>query len=61
MLPNIGSLKFATKILLHMHMFVCASMCEFRGRNSVKGGRMQKLEKNSIILKNGKTKISVGN
>ena len=21
-----------------MHVFVCASMCEFRGQNSVKGG-----------------------
>ena len=29
---NIG-----TNILLHMHMFVCASMCEFQGRNFVKG------------------------
>ena len=27
-------------ILLHMHVFVCAIMCEFRGRNFVKGGRM---------------------
>ena len=28
------------RILLHMHVFVCASMCEFQGRNYVKGGRM---------------------
>ena len=33
-------LIFGTRILLHMHVFVCASMCEFWGRNSVKGGRM---------------------
>ena len=28
---------FDIRILLHMHVFVCASMCEFRGRNFVKG------------------------
>ena len=28
------------RILLHMHVFVYASMFEFRGQNSVKGGRM---------------------
>ena len=27
-------------ILLHMHVIVCASVCEFRGRNSFKGGSM---------------------
>ena len=31
---------FGIRILLHIHVFVCASMCEFRGRNFVKGGRM---------------------
>ena len=33
-------LIFGIRILLHMHVFVCASMCEFRGRNYVKGVRM---------------------
>ena len=28
------------RILLHVHVFVCASMCEFWGRNFVKGERM---------------------
>ena len=28
------------KQLMHMHVFMCASGCEFRGRNSVKGARM---------------------
>ena len=44
-----------------MHVFVCASVCEFRGRNSVKGGKNVKIGKNSIFLKNGKTVISVEN
>ena len=41
-----------------MHLFVCASVCKFRGRNSFKGGRMQnpgKLE----IFKNGKMIIII--
>ena len=33
-------LIFDIRILLHMHVFVCASMWDFRGRNSVKGRRM---------------------
>ena len=37
---KVRGLIFHTRILLHMHVFVCASMCEFRGRNSIKGGRM---------------------
>ena len=37
---KVCGLIFGIRILLHMHVFVCASMCEFRGRNSVKGGRM---------------------
>ena len=37
---KVRGLIFDIRILLHMHVFVCASMCEFRGRNSVKGGRM---------------------
>ena len=28
------------RILLDMHVFVCVSMYEFRGRNSLKGERM---------------------
>ena len=31
-------LIFGTRILLHIPVFVCASMCEFRGRNSIKRG-----------------------
>ena len=27
-------------ILYHMHVIVCAIVCEFRGRNYFKGGRM---------------------
>ena len=34
---KVCSLIFGTRILPHMHVFMCASMCEFRGRNSVKG------------------------
>ena len=37
---KVCGLIFCIRILLNMHVFVCASMCEFRGRNSVKGGRM---------------------
>ena len=37
---KVCGLIFGFRILLHMHVFVCASMCEFRGQNSVKGGRM---------------------
>ena len=39
-LSNIRNLILELELLLHMHVIVCASMCEFRGRNSVKGGRM---------------------
>ena len=41
-----------------------AYVCEFRGRNSVKGGgggENVKAEKNSIFLKNGKMVISIEN
>ena len=34
---KVRGLIFSIRILLHMHVFVCASMCEFRGRNSIKG------------------------
>ena len=44
-----------------MHVFVCASVCEFRGRNYVKAGKNVKPGKNSIFLKKGKTVILVGN
>ena len=37
---KVRGLIFEIRLLLHMHVFVCASMCEFWGRNSVKGGRM---------------------
>ena len=37
---NIRSLILELEKLLHMHVFVCANVCEFRGRNSVKGERM---------------------
>ena len=37
---NVHGLIFVIRILLHMHVFVCASMCKFRERNSVKGGIM---------------------
>ena len=37
---KVRGLIFYIRILLHMHVFVCASMCEFQGQNSVKGGRM---------------------
>ena len=37
---KVHGLIFGTKILLHMHVFVCASICEFRGEDSIKGGRM---------------------
>ena len=41
-----------------MHVIVCASVCDFRGRNSCKregaGVKNAKPEKNSIVLKNGK-------
>ena len=37
-------------------------VCEFRGRNSVKGGKNVKSgKKNSIFLKKGKTIISIEN
>ena len=37
---KVRGLIFGIRILLHMPVFVRASMCEFRGQNSVKGGRM---------------------
>ena len=37
---KVRGLIFSTRISLHMHVFVCGSMCEFWGQNSVKGGRM---------------------
>ena len=38
---KVRGIIFGIRILLHMSVFVCASMCvEFRGRNFVKGGRM---------------------
>ena len=37
---KVRGLIFDIRILLHMHVFVCASMCQFWGRNSFKGGRM---------------------
>ena len=43
-----------------MHVIVCASVCEFKGQNSLRGGGgvgIVKLRKNSIFLKNGKTVI----
>ena len=43
-----------------MYVFVCDSVCEFRGQNSVKG-RFLKPRKNSIFLKNGKNVISIEN
>ena len=39
-LRMVCGLIFGNIILLHMHVFMCASMCEFQGRNSVEGGRM---------------------
>ena len=46
-----------------MHVIVCASVCEFKGQNSLRGGGgggwlgIVKLRKNSIFLKKGKTVI----
>ena len=40
MRTKVRCLIFGIRISLHMHVFECANMCEFRGRNSVKGGRM---------------------
>ena len=37
---KVRGLIFGIRILLHMHVFVCASMCEFREQNSAKGGIM---------------------
>ena len=58
-------LIFGTRISWNMHVFVCASMCEFRGQNSVKGGggggENVKPGKNSFFLKNGKTVILIEN
>ena len=34
---KVRGLIFSIRISLHMHVFVCASMFEFRGQNSVKG------------------------
>ena len=44
-----------------MHVFVCGSGCEFRGRNSIKGGKNVKPGKNSFFLNRGKKVISVEN
>ena len=44
-----------------MHVFVYVGMCEFRGRNSVKRGRMLNPGKVSIFLNKGKMVIYVGN
>ena len=35
---KVRGLIFSIRILLHMHVFMCASMCEFRGQNFVGGG-----------------------
>ena len=46
-----------------MHMFVCASVCEFWGQNFVKGGECKTREKIQVFSKqkkNGKTVISIG-
>ena len=43
--------------LLHMHVFLCARLCEFWGRNSVKGEECKTREKCSIFLKKGKMVI----
>ena len=40
LLSNIISLILELEWLLHMHVLMCASMYEFRGRKSIKGGRM---------------------
>ena len=37
---KVRGLIFGIRIIQHMPMFMCASLCEFRGRNSIKGGRM---------------------
>ena len=37
---NVRGLIFDIRILLHIHVFVCASICEFWGRNYVKEERM---------------------
>ena len=58
---KVHGIIFGTRILLHMHMFVCASMCEFWEQNSVNEGNNVKPGKNSIFLKNGKKLISVEN
>ena len=39
-LSNIRNLILELECLFHMHVLVCARMHEFRGRNSIKGGRM---------------------
>ena len=55
---KVRCLIFGIRILLHMHVFVCASMCEFRGQNYVKGGRMYNLGKLEIF-KNDKMIIII--
>ena len=37
---KVRCLIFGIRKLLHMHVFVCGSMCKFRPQNYVKGGRM---------------------
>ena len=45
------SLIFGIRKLLPMHVFVCASMCEFQGRNSVKGEKCKTRENFSFFEK----------
>ena len=44
-----------------MQVLVCASMCEFRGRNSVKGKKKCKILEKFSFSKKSKTVISVEN
>ena len=37
---NLGTRGHDVRHLLHVHVIVCASVYEFRGQNSIKGGRM---------------------
>ena len=42
---KVRGLIFGIRILLHMHVFVCASMCGFQGKNFVKGEECKTQEK----------------
>ena len=42
---KVRGLIFGTRILLHMHVFVCASMCEFLGQNLLMGKECKTREK----------------